>query len=75
MDIVKGRKGEFWSALHEAQTGEKIVYSRGVTCTGYHRVDAMEAYNRGLVALVQRRNGPANFSYIAIKLKTKGSPR
>jgi len=71
IDIKDEPKGKFWSVLHEARPGENIVYSRGPFCTGRHRHDAMDAYNRGLVTLVQKRNGYADFSYVAQKLNPK----
>ena len=71
IDIKDEPKGKFWSVLHEARIGEQIVYSRGASCTGHHRESAMDAYQRGLVTLVQKRNGPADFSYVAIKIKPR----
>jgi hypothetical protein len=71
IDITGEKKGAFWSVLHEARPGEQIVYARGVTCNGVHRQDAMQASEEGLVALVQKRNGTADFSYIAQKLQSR----
>lgn len=71
IDITGEKKGYFWTTLHEARIGEQIVYARGASCNGVHRQDAMDAYERGLVTLVQKRNGPADFSYIAQKLQPR----
>jgi hypothetical protein len=71
IDITSEGTGKLWSVLYEARIGEQIVYSRGKTCNGVHRYDAMSAYERGLVTLVQKRNGPADFSYIAVKIKPR----
>jgi len=71
IDITGEGKGKFWTVLHEARIGEQIVYSRGPSCTSLHRHDAADAYERGLVTLVQRRNGPSDFSYTAVKIKPR----
>jgi len=71
IDITEQRKGAFWTALHEAQPGDNIVYARGSSCTGVHRHDATQASDEGLVSLVQKRNGPSDFSYIAQKIKPR----
>ena len=69
INITKDMRGRFWPVLHEARIGEQIVYHRGPTCGGNPRHDAMSAYDKGLVTLVQKRNGPEDFSYTAIKIK------
>lgn len=74
IDITGEKKGYFWVAFHEARTGEQIVYARGSTCVGAHRHDAMQASDEGLVSLVQKRNGPGDFSYIAQKNKPRKKP-
>ena len=71
IDIKDEPKGKFWSVLHEARPGENIVYHVGRHCAGAHRTDAMDAYDRGLVTLVQSRGGPGMFIYIAQKLDPK----
>lgn len=71
IDITDEAKGKFWTVLDAARVGENIVYCRGPSCTGHHRHDAMDAHTRGLVALVQKRNGYADFSYVAQKLDPK----
>ena len=74
IDITGEKKGYFWTTLHEARIGEQIVYARGSSCTGVHRHDAMQASDEGLVSLVQKRNGPSDFSYIAQKIKPRKKP-
>jgi hypothetical protein len=74
IDITGEKKGYFWTTLHEARIGEQIVYTRGSSCTGVHRHDAMQASDEGLVSLVQKRNGPSDFSYIAQKIKPRKKP-
>lgn len=74
IDITNEGKGKFWTTLHEARIGEQIVYARGSTCNGIHRYDAMQASDKGLVSLVQKRNGPSDFSYIAQKIKPRKKP-
>jgi len=71
IDIKNEPKGKFWIVLHEARPGENIVYHEGPNCGGSHRTDAMDAYDRGLVTLVQSRAGPGMFNYIAQKLDPK----
>jgi hypothetical protein len=71
IDITKESKGMFSTTLREARPGERIIYARGLSCTGHHRHDAMAAYQRGLVILMQKRNGPSDFDYIAQKLDPK----
>lgn len=71
IDITDKPKGEFWTTLHAARVGENIVYHIGRHCGGVHRQDAMDAYDRGLVTLVQKRDGPGMFAYIAQKLDPK----
>lgn len=68
IDITDKPEGEFDSVLRSARIGEHIVYYRGASCSGPHRTAARNAYDRGLVALLQRRNGRADFTYIAQKL-------
>lgn len=74
IDITEQRKGAFWTALHEAQPGDNIVYARGVSCAGPHRQDAMKAHTDGLVALVQKRHGIGDFSHIAQKNRAGRKP-
>lgn len=71
MDIKDEPKGAFWTALGKTEIGSNIVYHVGGHCGGPHRVDAMEAYERGLVTLVQSRGGRGVFIYIAQKLDPK----
>ena len=71
IDITKHPKDGFWLALEDAAVGESIVYHTGPYCGGCHRRDAMDAYARGLVSLVQSRVGPEMFNYIAQKLDPK----
>ena len=71
IDITGEGKGKFWTTLHEARVGENIVYHVGRHCGGVHRVDAMDAYERGLVTLVQKRDGPGMFAYTAQKIEPK----
>lgn len=72
IDVTNEGKGKFWTTLHAARPGENIIYARGSTCNGPHRADAAEAQAQGLVTLVQRRKGYADFEYIAQKLARKG---
>jgi hypothetical protein len=72
IDITGEKKGAFWDVLTAARPGEQIVYARGPSCVySAHRQDAMKASGGGLVALVQKRNGPGDFSYIAQKRSKK----
>lgn len=71
IDVSGEPKGKFWSALDESEIGGSIVYHVGQHCGGPHRIDAMDAYDRGLVTLVQSRGGPGMFIYIAQKLNPK----
>lgn len=71
IDITTECRGAFWSTLLAAPAGEGIIYARGSTCKGVHAIDAMDASDRELVALVQKKNGPFDYSYIAQKLKSK----
>jgi len=75
IDITNEGKGKFWTTLNEARPGENIVYAKGSTCNGPHRADAAEAHDQGLVTLVQRRRGYADFEYIAQKLARKGKKK
>lgn len=69
--ITNEQKGAFHEALREAKPGEPIVYHIGEHCGGVHRRDVMEAYEQGLVAPVQSRDGPGRFIYIAVKLQPR----
>lgn len=71
IDISSQPSGKFWDALSEAEVGTPIVYHIGLHCGGSHRRDARDAYERGLVTLVQKRNGPGNFIYIAQKIEPR----
>ena len=72
IDLTKDNSpGAFWAALHEAEPGDPIVYHIGQHCGGQHRSDAMDACEKGLVSLVQKRNGPGSFIYIAQKNKQR----
>ena len=72
----------FLAWLKRAQPGEVLVYHRGLLAHDRARSDlteperrhvariadaAFEAAERGHVCLVQRRHGPGDFSYLAIK--------
>lgn len=72
IDLTKDNSpGAFWAALHDAEPGDFIVYHIGPHCGGQHRKDAMDAYDRGLTTLVQKRNGPGMFAYTAQKIEPK----
>ena len=75
IDITTKRKGAFWDTLIAIPAGERILYARGDMCDSVHRGDAMHASDRELVALVQKKNGPFDYSYIAQKLKPKKGKR
>jgi hypothetical protein len=75
--------------LARAGPGERIVYHRGLLtcdravvsglCDRERRAVAMianaarDAAEQGLVCLVQRRNGPFDFSYLAIRTASVGA--
>lgn len=75
IDITTRRKGAFWDTLIAVPAGEHIIYARGATCESVHKSDAMQASDRELVALVQKKNAPFDYSYIAQKLKPKKTKR
>jgi hypothetical protein len=74
---------EFDAWLESAEAGARIVYCRGYlaldggsdpgSALGRLARRAREASDRGLVHLVQRRLGPADFAYVAIA-RTKVVP-
>jgi len=69
IDITDMKNVKFWEALMSVPPGTSIVYHVGAHCGGAHRVDALKAYERKLVSLVQKRNGPDSFTYIAQKTR------
>ena len=71
IDISKEPQGKFWEALSASEVGAPIVYHIGPHCAGSHRRDARDAYERGLVTLVQSRGGPDQFIYIAQKIEPR----
>lgn len=71
IDLSKSRKEEFQSALKCVKHLEQIVYHQGSFCAGPHRKEAMTANEKGYVCLVQKKVGPANFKYIAIRTSKK----
>jgi len=75
IDITTKRKGAFWDTLIAVPAGEHILYARGDTCSSIHKADAMQASDRELVMLVQKKNAPFDYSYIAQKLHPKRSKR
>ena len=71
IDITKHPKDGFWLVLADAEVGDRIIYHTGLHCGGLHKQDAMNAYARGLVLLMQSRAGPGMFNYIAQKIKPR----
>jgi hypothetical protein len=83
--------GRFWSWLARAEPGAVLEYHRGLLIfdrspgselsederrTVAKIADAaLGAAEDRLVHLVQRRNGPFDFSYVAIKAATTARPR
>jgi hypothetical protein len=84
--LLSARRFLGW--LERAQPGEVLAYHRGLLAHDRARSDlteterrhvariadaAFEAAEQGHVCLVQRRHGPGDFSYLAIKaLQSKG---
>ena len=65
-------KQEFMEAVMSCNPGEKISYHRGKHCGGFLKPAATELYERGVVTLVSKKHGPADFEYFVVKLKEKG---
>jgi len=59
--------------VHGAQPGDQIVYHRGETAQEAPEVRraALDLAECGLVALFQRREGEADFSYIATRISNR----
>lgn len=57
----------FRSWLYSAALGETFTYHVGPWLDGSVASLAYAAYEASLVTLVQRRAGPSNFAYIAIR--------
>ena len=80
--------GRFWSWLVRAEPGAALEYHRGLLVRDRSPASelsederrvvarladaAFPAAEEGRVHLVQRRNGPFDFSYLAIKAAAKG---
>ena len=56
-----------YTALAEAQKGDRIVYHVGQHCGGIHRHAAARAETDKLVFLFCKRNGVEQFAYLAVK--------
>ena len=83
--------GRFWSWLARAEPGAVLEYHRGLLILDRSPASelaederrtvakiadaALTAAADGLVHLVQHRNGPFDFSYLAIKAGTTARPR
>jgi hypothetical protein len=83
--------GRFWSWLARAEPGAALEYHRGLLVRDRSPASelsederrtvakiadaALTAAADGLVHLVQHRNGPFDFSYLAIKAGTTARPR
>lgn len=71
VDVSKEPKGEFDKAVKAAAAGDEIVYHQGEFAGGVHRAAAYDAYEKGLVLLVQRRLAPRQFVFLAIRTRKK----
>ena len=56
-----------YTALAEAQKGDRIVYHVGQHCGGIHRHAAARANTDKLVFLFCKRKGVEQFAYLAVK--------
>ena len=68
IDISDKGVGAWQEAISKTVPGDQIVYHKGAFCAGNHRRAAMEASNRKLVCLVQRKVGSGEFHYIAQRI-------
>lgn len=66
LDICFERSGAFDIVLAQLQPGARIVYHKGMFCSGAHRVAAYNAACERRVLLVQRRIDGGMFQYIAV---------
>ena len=67
IDITREYGGAFWSALADADKGDRIIYHRGEHCGGAHRKDAAKAQEDGKALLFCRRVAEKSFAYMAVK--------
>lgn len=65
--ITSELRGAFYSALGDADKGDRIVYHIGEHCGGPHRKDASDASDRNACFLFCRRLGEGVFEYLAVK--------
>lgn len=71
IDVTQAPKGAFNAAVAEAAPGDAILYHIGEFAGGTHRTAAYTAYETGKVILVQKRDAPRRFMFIAIRTKDK----
>jgi hypothetical protein len=68
VDISDKDAGAWQDAISKTVPGDQIIYHKGPFCAGLHRRAAMQASNRKLVCLVQRKVGAGEFHYIAQRI-------
>lgn len=64
-DVTLRSSAEFIQAIRRAKHGDLIIYCIDKYCRGPHKHAAMDAYQSGLVSLVQKRHANGMFIYIA----------
>tara|TARA_R110000824_G_scaffold81119_1_gene203679 strand:- start:1485 stop:1763 length:279 start_codon:yes stop_codon:yes gene_type:complete len=75
LDIRKEyQKEAFLDAVYTAEYGDHIIYHQGPHVGGRHRVEALNASEKGLVSLVQKKLKKYEFQYIAQRTR-KGTGR
>jgi hypothetical protein len=57
--------------LPKLDAGDVVVYHKGLYAAGVHKAAARAAYEKGYVVLIQRRLGPKNFAYTAIRTRKR----